>query len=210
MENSMDKPLPTTKRRFFTKENIWLLLLSYVLTIAISRLVIYFSCIVYRFYCGSVINGVHYHHYAWGFVLVLLGLLLYRRYRDLLSVVLIGIGNGFIFDELIMVFWGEEPIGYTSPWNIIPIALGLVLLNVVFLLVHQGMGINPKEFDSEYLTKHLGGVARFGEKIFFSKIGPIKKDRYAITKFGYFATMVLFILLILFILYASENRLRVV
>jgi hypothetical protein len=120
---------------------------------------------------------------------------------------MVGVGNGFIFDELIMIFWGEEKIGYWSPWNIIPIGAGLVILNIVFMLVHQNLGFGPKEFDLKYLTRYLGKLARFGEKIFFSKIGPVKKDRYAIAKFGYLATMVLFILLVLFILYVSENRL---
>ena len=167
----------------------------------------YFLCVLKEFYCGSVIRGVHYHHYAWGFLLVLIGLVLFQRFRDLISVVLIGFGTGFIFDELIMVFFGENLIGYWSPWNIIPIAFGLVFLNIMFLFVHQGEGIVPAEFDLEHLTKRLRKIALFGEKIFFSRFGPVSKDRYVLTKAGYLITMIIFVLLVLFILYASEAHL---
>jgi len=203
-----EKPSFIFKRRFFSKENIWVLLLSYIGSIFIARFSMYFFCVTHGLYCGSVIKGVHYHHYAWGFLLVLVGLLLFWRFRDLFSVILVGIGNGFIFDELIMIFFGEDPIGGWSPWNIIPITGGLIILNIVFMLVHQGAGVGPKEFDLEYLTRHLGRIARFGEKVLFSKFGPVKGDRYAVTKFGYLVTIIIFVLLILLILYASEERLE--
>lgn len=203
----MSRLLKPFKKRFFTKENIWALLLSYVLSIFTARFGMFLICVVYQFYCGLVIRQVHYHHYVWGFLFLVLGLVLFWRFFDLISVILVGVGSGFIFDEFIMILFGEDSIGYWSRWNIIPIATGLVLLNVVFLLVPQEKGLGPAEFDLKHLTKRLKMIARFGEKIFFSKFGPIKEDQYSITKTGYLATMIVFILIILLILYGSEARL---
>ncbi len=194
------------RRKFWIKENVWVLLVSYTMTILVTRVLLYFTCVTYRVFCAVIIRGVHLHHYEWGYAFVVIGLFLYWFRQYFPSVLLFGLGSGFVVDEALLQTF-PKTIPYWSPLNLIPIAVGLVVLNVVFLLVddedHDGA---PNNFDLKHVTKRFRALARFAERVFFSRIGPVKHDRYSVTRAGYLATLVLFLLIVLIVMIAAQDR----
>ncbi|OIO50080.1 MAG: hypothetical protein COV41_01220 [Candidatus Brennerbacteria bacterium CG11_big_fil_rev_8_21_14_0_20_43_10] len=194
-------------KKFFIKENIWIVLLSYVLIILFTRAILYFSSVRWGIFSGLIIKGVHYHHYFWGYFILLIGLMLYRTSFRAAGLMAIGIGTGYICDELTMLF-SFGSIGYWSLWSLVPITFGLLVLNFIFFLCPDMIDEKAKQFNLEEFGKRFQWYVKWAQKILFSRFGPVRKETYKPLALGYVVTLVLFLVLVSFIIYASAERLE--
>ncbi len=149
------KPNSVKTGKFFIKENIWIVLLSYVLIILFTRTALYFSSARWGIFSGLIIKGVHYHHYVWGYFILLAGVVLYRTSFRTAGLMAIGIGTGYIFDELMMLF-SLGTIGYWSLWNLLPITLGLLGLNFIFFrAIHDNHRVFSRLLNRKFAADFL-------------------------------------------------------
>ncbi len=195
------------RRQLFTKENFWIVLLSYVLIILFARVFLYFSSVQGSFFQGIFIRGTHYHHYFWGYVIFVLGLLLYRELGGVASLVCIGAGLGYVFDEILM-FFSRGAVEYWSYWNLTTIVLGLVILNALFFAIDGGLDEDPRMLNFSAIGTRMRFFSRFAQKALVSKMGPVRNNEFEPFAFGYVLTLVVFVALVGFVLFAAQDHIR--
>lgn len=199
------------KKKFLTKESVWLMLFSYVLVILFTRIILYYNNFVFHAFAGVMIKGIHLHHYFWGHLIMLFGSFLYLRNYKFVSFILIGVGLGQVFDEIYMMIWNDLPsdLAYWSLWNMVPITAGLLILSTLFFLVKGRHGNQPETFRLTSLTEHWDGLAHLIQKVLFSKVGLVKKkagDEYFRVTFGYVFSLLTFLGMIFFILTVANAK----
>ncbi len=195
------------RRQLFTKENFWIVLLSYVLIILFARVFLYFSSVHGSFFQGIFIHGTHYHHYFWGYIIFILGLLLYREIGGVASLVCIGAGLGYVFDEILM-FFSRGAVQYWSYWNLTTIVLGLVALNALFFMIDGGLDEDPRMLDFRAIGKRMQFFSRFAQKALVSKVGPVRNNEFEPFALGYVLTLIAFVALVGFVLFAAQDHIR--
>ena len=195
------------RRQLFTKENFWIVLLSYVLIILFARVFLYFSSVRGSFFEGIFIRGTHYHHYFWGYVIFVLGLLLYREMGGVVSLVCIGAGLGYVFDEILM-FFSRGAIQYWSYWNLTTIVLGLVVLNILFFAIDGGLDEDPRMLNFAAIGRRMNFFSRFAQKALMSKMGPVQNNEFEPFAIGYVLTLAVFVILVGFVLFAAQDHMR--
>lgn len=198
---------PSDRRQLFTKENFWIVLLSYVLIILFARVFLYFSSVRGSFFEGIFIRGTHYHHYFWGYVIFVLGLLLYREVGGVASLVCIGAGLGYVFDEILM-FFSRGAIWYWSYWNLATIVLGLLVLNALFFLIDGGVDEDPRMLNFNAIGKRMRFFSNFAQKALVSKVGPVRNNEFEPFAIGYVLTLVAFVALVGFVLFAAQDHMQ--
>jgi hypothetical protein len=115
------------------KEIPFLILISFLATFILSRIVVYYAPMPNLF---LKVRGVHIHHLAYGiFILGLVGFLSLIQERSektrLKLSVLYGIGLGLAFDEFAMWIQLEDVYHDRSTYDAI-VVITLILLNIVY------------------------------------------------------------------------------
>ncbi len=133
------------------KEKIALIFLSFWLTILGIRSWLFDAWRDHGQYPAIMIHGVHIHHFAIGFILILLAGALYLRSRlkrELLTLFLFGAGLGLIFDEF--SFWTRLQFNYWGLENFLATALTGLVLFVLALIPERQKTMDPANWQPHF------------------------------------------------------------
>ncbi|MEW5805337.1 MAG: hypothetical protein AB1721_01230 [Patescibacteria group bacterium] len=199
------------KLKFFSKENLWLVILGYILAVFIARIFIFFTSFVLNKPVRVVIQDTHYHHYLYfGLFPLFVALVFYLLSKEVnaLSSFLTGLGIGFVVDEASLLFFADR-FDYWSLFNFGAIVFGLGVLNLLFFVLDRQKTKQAELLDFKILEKRLRQAVRLAEKTFFSKLGPINSKGKSLPARNYvlFLTVVFVFMFILFYFAGKELNL---
>ena len=116
-----------------------LFFISAFLTVIVIRSAIYLS----RYFMPEthlIYKGYIIHHFWFGFIFILISLLLSSKYLRMKSI-LLGVGFGPLIDELVFMIYGGG--GYSNYWSL-PSVLGMMLCLIVVFVFRRRISYTHK------------------------------------------------------------------